>query len=43
VSADQSLAGLGDYTIMDWLRHPFDKTLADALADEQRTLSCHVW
>ncbi|MDX6532692.1 MAG: hypothetical protein QOF68_436 [Gaiellales bacterium] len=43
VSADQSLAGLGDYTIVDWLRHPFDKALADALADEQRTLSCHVW
>jgi hypothetical protein len=43
VSADQTLAGLGDYTIVDWLRHPLDRTLAKALGQEQHTLGCHVW
>lgn len=43
VSPDQSVDGLGTYTIVDWLRHPYDETLAQALSQEQRTLGCHAW
>jgi hypothetical protein len=39
VSEVQTRAGIGDYTLIDWLRHPFDLGLATALTNEQLIVS----
>jgi hypothetical protein len=39
VSPLQTRAGLGQYSVIDWLRHPFDATLAGQLAEEQTIVS----
>jgi hypothetical protein len=51
ISADQTRAGLGNYTIVDWLRRPYRSQLAQALDQEQTIVSqgdprgghCKLW